>query len=108
MKTLKIIQKGQKILGGIFDVDSKQAKLEKIIEQLSDPAIWDDPKQAQELNKEKVHIEKELTKFNVLESAIQDSIELTEKGLELMTSSTENKDFFILPDVGGNIAEIDK
>ena len=36
------------------------------------------------------------------------SIELTEKGLELMTSSTENKDFFILPDVGGNIAEIDK
>jgi preprotein translocase subunit SecA len=36
------------------------------------------------------------------------SIELTEKGLELMTSSTENKDFFVLPDVGGNIAEIDK
>ena len=82
MKTLKIIQKGQKILGGIFDVDSKQAKLEKIIEQLSDPAIWDDPKKAQELNKEKVHIEKELTKFNVLESAIQDSIELTEIAIE--------------------------
>ena len=36
------------------------------------------------------------------------SIELTEKGLELMTSSTENKDFFVLPDVGANIAEIDK
>ena len=36
------------------------------------------------------------------------SIELTEKGLELMTSSTEHKDFFILPDVGNSIAEIDK
>ena len=36
------------------------------------------------------------------------SIELTEKGLELMTSSTENKNFFVLPDVGGDIAEIDK
>ena len=35
------------------------------------------------------------------------SIELTEKGLELMTSSTEEKDFFVLPDVGEKIAEID-
>ena len=25
-----------------------------------------------------------------------------------MTSSTENKNFFVLPDVGGDIAEIDK
>ena len=94
MKTLKIIQKGQKILGGIFDVDSKQAKLEKIIEQLSDPAIWDDPKQAQELNKEKVHIEKELTKFNVLESAIQDSIELTEIAIEEEDNSALTNNVF--------------
>ena len=92
MKTLKIIQKGQKILGGIFDVDSKQAKLEKVIEQLSDPTIWDDPKKAQELNKEKVHIEKELTKFNVLESAIQDSIELTEIAIEEEDNSATGKD----------------
>ena len=36
------------------------------------------------------------------------SIELTEKGLELMTSSTEDKDFFILPDVGAEIANLEK
>ncbi len=36
------------------------------------------------------------------------SIELTEKGIDLMTTSSEDKDFFILPDVGSVIAEIEK
>ena len=34
--------------------------------------------------------------------------ELTEKGLNLMTTSIEDKDFFILPDVGKEIVEIEK
>ena len=59
----------------------------------------------QDQNKE-MHIVDEELYFVIDEKS--NSIELTEKGLELMTSSTENKDFFILPDVGGNIAEIDK
>ena len=36
------------------------------------------------------------------------SIELTEKGIELITSSGEDPNFFILPDVGSEIAEIEK
>ncbi|MBP6333917.1 MAG: preprotein translocase subunit SecA [Bacteroidia bacterium] len=36
------------------------------------------------------------------------NIELSEKGLELMSSSTEDKNFFVLPDVGGIIAEMEK
>ncbi len=36
------------------------------------------------------------------------NIELSEKGIELMSSSTEDKNFFILPDVGSIIAEIEK
>ncbi|MEI6816344.1 MAG: preprotein translocase subunit SecA, partial [Bacteroidota bacterium] len=36
------------------------------------------------------------------------SIELTEKGIELITSSSEDSKFFIMPDVGSEIAEIDK
>jgi preprotein translocase subunit SecA len=35
-------------------------------------------------------------------------IELTEKGLELMSKTAEDKDFFIMPDVGNVIAEIEK
>ncbi len=59
----------------------------------------------QDQSKEMHKVDAEL--FFVIDEK-SNSIELTEKGLELMTSSTENKDFFILPDVGANIAEIDK
>ncbi|MEX1187915.1 MAG: preprotein translocase subunit SecA [Bacteroidia bacterium] len=36
------------------------------------------------------------------------SIELTEKGIELITGVSEEPDFFILPDVGSEIARIEK
>ncbi len=35
-------------------------------------------------------------------------VELTEKGIDLITQSGEEKDFFIIPDVGGEIADIEK
>ena len=54
---------------------------------MSDSSIWDNPKKAQELNKEKVYLEKELTKFNSLDNSIQDSIELTEIAIEEDDSS---------------------
>ena len=58
----------------------------------------------QDQNKEMHKVDKEL--YFVIDEK-SNSIELTEKGLELMTSSTEEKDFFVLPDVGEKIAEID-
>jgi len=36
------------------------------------------------------------------------SVELTEKGIDLITESGEDRNFFILPDVGQEIAEIEK
>ena len=36
------------------------------------------------------------------------SIELTEKGVDLITASGEDSNFFIIPDVGAEIAEIEK
>ena len=59
----------------------------------------------QDQNKEMQKVDAEL--YFVIDEK-SNAIELTEKGLELITSSTENKDFFVLPDVGGSIAEIDK
>lgn len=35
-------------------------------------------------------------------------VELTERGIEMITQSGEEKDFFIIPDVGAEIAEIEK
>ncbi len=36
------------------------------------------------------------------------SIELTEKGIDLITSQTDDPDFFILPDIGSEMAELEK
>ncbi|MBP6532524.1 MAG: preprotein translocase subunit SecA [Bacteroidia bacterium] len=36
------------------------------------------------------------------------SIELTEKGVELISASSEDKNFFVMPDVGSLMAEIEK
>ena len=36
------------------------------------------------------------------------SIELTEKGIEILTGSTEDPNFFVLPDVGAEVAELEK
>ena len=38
----------------------------------------------------------------------QNSVDLTEKGVELITASGEDPHFFIIPDVGSEIAEIEK
>ncbi|MBN2347193.1 MAG: preprotein translocase subunit SecA [Bacteroidales bacterium] len=36
------------------------------------------------------------------------SIELTEKGIDLVTTSSEEVDFFIMPDIGSEIAELER
>ena len=38
----------------------------------------------------------------------QNSIELTEKGIDLITSKSDDPKFFVLPDIGSEIAEIEK
>ena len=38
----------------------------------------------------------------------QHSVDMTDKGRDLITSGLENSDFFVLPDVGASIAEIQK
>ena len=59
----------------------------------------------QDQNKEMHKIDAEL--YFVIDEK-SNSIELTEKGLELMSQNIEDKNFFILPDVGSIIADIDK
>ncbi|MBT6014100.1 MAG: preprotein translocase subunit SecA [Flavobacteriales bacterium] len=57
----------------------------------------------QEQSKEMPKVDEEL--YFVIEEK-QNTIELTEKGIDLMTTDGESKDFFIMPDVGGEISKI--
>lgn len=58
----------------------------------------------QDQGKEMPTVDKEL--YFVIEEKMN-SIDLTEKGLDLITSSTEDKDFFILPDISTELTAID-
>lgn len=58
----------------------------------------------QDQNKEMPFVDTELY-FTIDER--NNSIELTDKGIELITLAGEEKDFFLLPDLGAEIAEIE-
>merc|ERR1711991_518855 len=45
--------------------------------------------------------------FFVIDEKVN-SIDITEKGLDVMTESYQDPDFYILPDIGANVAEIEK
>ena len=59
----------------------------------------------QDSSKEMHIVDEEL--FFVIEEK-QNSVELKEKGIDLITAGGEDQDFFVVPDVGGLIADIDK
>jgi preprotein translocase subunit SecA len=59
----------------------------------------------QDQNKEMHKVDAELY-FTIDEKINQ--VELTEKGIELITKGDEDKNFFIMPDVGTSIAELEK
>lgn len=59
----------------------------------------------QEQNKNMHLIDDEL--FFVIDEKVN-SVELTDKGIDLLTTSYNESDFFILPDVGAEIADLEK
>jgi peptide chain release factor 2 len=64
--------------GGIFDVDAKELRLKEIGNALEDPKVWDDPKRAQELGREKKSAELIVEKMRRLEGEVRDAGELFE------------------------------
>ena len=65
-------------LGGIFDYASKRERLTEVEFELQSPSIWDTPKIAQELGKEKVYLERVVNSIDALEAQLQDAEELLE------------------------------
>ena len=59
----------------------------------------------QEQNKEMPKVDEEL--YFVIDEKTN-SVELTEKGVDLITGSGDDADFFVMPDIGNEVAEIEK
>ncbi len=64
--------------GGIFDVDVKEARLGEVSRALEDPKVWDDPKRAQELGREKKTLDLVVQKMHALAGSVRDAGELFE------------------------------
>lgn len=68
--------------GGIFDFDVKEKRLIEVNQSLEDPKVWDDPKQAQALGKEKKLLEGVVSTLQKLTSDLGGAVELFELAAE--------------------------
>jgi len=62
--------------GGIFDYDRKALRLNEVNAALENPAVWNEPKRAQELGKEKRELDRVVETIDHLESNLADNLEL--------------------------------
>jgi len=64
--------------GGIFDFDAKSERLRTVNASLEDPTVWNDPKKAQELGKEKKALDDVVLTLQRLDQELADNTELYE------------------------------
>ena len=64
--------------GGIFDFDAKSERLRTVNASLEDPKVWDDPKKAQELGREKKMLDGVVVTITHLTQSLADNTELFE------------------------------
>ncbi|PRC91873.1 prfB: peptide chain release factor 2 [Solimicrobium silvestre] len=62
--------------GGIFDYDVKSEKLEQVNAEMEDPAIWNDPKKAQDLGREKKSLEAIVHTLTKIDADLRDAVDL--------------------------------
>ena len=68
--------------GGIFDYDRKSLRLNEVNAALENPAVWNEPKRAQELGREKKSLETVVETINHLAQNLRDNTELFEMSKE--------------------------
>ena len=73
---------GHKSFGGIFDYDAKYERLRTVNASLEDPNVWNDPKKAQELGKEKKSLDSVVLTLQKLTTELADNAELYEMSRE--------------------------
>ncbi|HEY0823210.1 MAG TPA: peptide chain release factor 2 [Ramlibacter sp.] len=65
-----------------LDFDAKSERLRTVNASLEDPGVWNDPKKAQELGREKKQLDDVVLKIQTLERELSDNLELYEMSKE--------------------------
>ena len=66
--------------GGIFDWDTAEARLAELNARAEDPNLWNDPRAAQEIMRERQSLERKISSYKQLEQELEDAITLIELG----------------------------
>ena len=69
-------------LGGIFDYEFKKERLEEVLGELEDPAVWNEPDRAQALGRERSSLEDVVLGLDQLTSGLADGADLLEMAVE--------------------------
>jgi peptide chain release factor 2 len=91
-KPSKTTARVQKRFGGIFDYAEKKERLHEVELELGEPSIWDNPKKAQELGRERAALEAVVETIDTMTSGLQD-LE------DLLAMAVEEQDADIVSDV---------
>ena len=66
--------------GGIFDWDTAQSRLAELNKRAEDPKLWNDPKAAQKVMRQRQQLERSIGAYRRLERELEDSVTLIELG----------------------------
>lgn len=95
------METASKVSGGIFDIDVKARRLEELNREIENPDLWNDPKHAEKVSREKKLLEDTVGTFVKLEAGIADSAELFEL-------SVAEEDWEAVESIGGDVEGIRK
>ncbi|TQV64779.1 MAG: peptide chain release factor 2 [Halothiobacillaceae bacterium] len=79
---IKDLQERASALRGYLDYDHKAERLEEVLRELEDPALWNNPETAQALNKERAQLEGVVNTLQELDAGLGDAAELLEMAAE--------------------------
>ncbi|MFP8965564.1 peptide chain release factor 2 [Pokkaliibacter sp. CJK22405] len=84
---IKDLQARTDVLRGYLDFDTKKERLIEVTRELEDPAIWNDPENAQNLGRERASLDVIVTTLENLTQGLEDTTELLE-----MAAAEEDED----------------
>ena len=67
-----IMHRGWMCYGGIFDYDSQKDRLDEVNRELEESSIWDDPKKAQDLGRERSRIHKIVSSIDEISNTVEE------------------------------------
>ena len=67
-----IMHRGWMCYGGIFDYDSQKDRLDELNRELEESSIWDDPKKAQDLGRERSRIHKIVSSIDEISNTVEE------------------------------------